>query len=170
MLERCLIVWWVWSPGVLWMSKRKKISRDSELINPKPNPSQTVFSLYQYRKEDRLLNAKLSCQVKISLAILLWPLPSTRSFHLQNCQSLDVCCLLFAPFCVNSKWLCEKIPGDHFPKIFKPAHLSPTTVLKSKSLRSHSSLILMFDVKTEALALNRQDLCTVMLPHTRITA
>lgn len=99
-----------------------------------------------------LLNySSLPVSSNLSEAIPLWPLPSTRHFCLPDVP------LFFTPLCVIY------LPGDQqFLKSSKSACLAPTTMLGSKSLRSHFIWCVMWPL-TEAL-----DLYSTLSPNLRL--
>lgn len=81
----------------------------------------TVFAPYRY--------AFLSAQS--GLAILLWPVASTRHFHPDNCCSLDI---LLAGYVVNN--FLDMYAVSHFPKLSITLHINTLLNSGKKSIFS----------------------------------
>lgn len=90
----------------------------------------TLFCLQSCLKCSRLRFNKVreTCR---SLAILLWPVASTRHFHPDNCCSLDI---LLAGYVVNN--FLDMHAVSHFPKLSITLHINTLLNSGEKSIFS----------------------------------
>lgn len=140
------------------------MSRDNGIQNQ--NPSKTVFRLHHYRKEERLLNAKPVCEFKLT-----GHSPLTFPIKLLPFAELPLTGCLLGYFSHHSVQTLNGDPRRSVSKIFKPAHLSPTTMLLSKSLKSHfPSFWCWMSTLTEAVGVHLLALCIVLLTQDQIIA